>query len=410
MKVAIAYLTKNRAHLTEQTFPALRGSAPQFDILWFDGSTDETALGLLETLGKQATWVIPDVKGGADAAIVRALTTMLRNPEYTHVGLCENDVLLAPDWFARTMALFTKAGNDGLEVGAASARAYADRILIQRDGYAVMHNLGAGHVIFTCQAARLILENYRTGWWPDNRVLFAQVSGIDIGGYACFRGNSQWITADWHFDCILASRGLASVALTPCAADMIGQDPPLEEQGLVLVDKEVDERRSNVAMLEYMVRTRQIRAGDLKLQAITRIHRATGNAGASLIFPHQLDDWEAEGDWRLKWAQGFGPFAWRAGADDCKAFVRVFGPSIFIVSGDERGGKLKLIDRASGYEVEPDLPSIEHGLVQLAVPGHCAWQEVELQCGAGVTFYGVQTQEPQPASTMSFDYSILPPV
>jgi len=152
----------------------------QHDLWWIDGS--ETLEGQQALEETSFTRHHSGIRGGADAAIVFALTAMLNHPVgYTHVGLCENDVLLAPDWFDRTMALFGKGEADGLSVGAVSARAYDDRILIQRDGYAVMHNLGAGHVVYTREAARLILDNYRSAWWPDNRAIFAQLSGIDNG-------------------------------------------------------------------------------------------------------------------------------------------------------------------------------------------------------------------------------------
>ena len=105
---------------------------------------------------------------------------------------------------------------------------------MQRDGYAVMHNIGAGVVIFTREAAEIVLRTFRTHWWPDNVKLFAQLSGIDLRTYAAFRGNEQWVTTDWGWEAQLARHGLASLALTPAKCSMIGQDPPLHEQGLEL--------------------------------------------------------------------------------------------------------------------------------------------------------------------------------
>lgn len=407
MKVAMAYLTKDRVELTKQTFPVLRDG--QHALFWYDGSTDPEALEYFKANRGICTGGAGGVKGGADAAIVFALTNLLAEG-YDLIGLCENDVLLVPDWFERTMALFGKGKADGLDVGAVSARAYEDRILIQRDGYAVMHNLGAGQVIFTRQAAELILANYRTGWWPDTRAIFAQLSGIDIGRYACFRGNAQWTTADWQFDAILAQAGLGSLALTPCAVEMIGQEPSLEEQGLWLVREEVKRLRNDAAFEWYQLNTQSIRDGSWTPQTITPIHRSSMNGGASLIFPHQLANPTWTGDWRLKWSQGFGPFSWRANADGAKLYQHVFGPATFIVSGDKRSAKIKLVDKDSGYEVEPEVPPAEHGLTQLAVPGQFSYREIELTCGEGTVFYGIQTQEPQPVSARPFDYSVLPPV
>ena len=157
----------------------------------------------------------------------------------------ENDVLLDEDWFTPTMELFEKGKQDGLEVGAVSARSYVDRVLIQRDGYAVMHNLGAGMVIFTREAARAVLHSFRTHWWPANRVLFGQLAGIDLATYAAFKGGEHFVSTDWGFDAQLASRGFASLALTPAKCQMIGQKWPLKDQGLELTttDKSIDRYR-----------------------------------------------------------------------------------------------------------------------------------------------------------------------
>jgi hypothetical protein len=412
MKVAIAYLTKDRVELTKQTASAVCNA--QCAVFWIDGS--ETLEGQQALEEADYTRHHSGVRGGADAAIVFALTAMLNHPVgYTHVGLCENDVLLAPDWFERTMALFDIGAEDGLCVGAVSARAYADRILIQRDGWAVMHNLGAGHVVFTRQAAELILANYRTGWWPDNRALFAQLAGVDIGRYACFRGNAQWTTADWHFDAILAQHGLASLALTPCAAGMIGQEPSLEEQGLTLITEEVERFRNDEAFELYARGTAAIREGTWRPQVITPVHRSSMNGGTSLIFPHQMTEYDREGDWRLKWTQGFGPFSWRsndAGAPDnpCRLQVKIFGACVILVSGGEREAKVTVIDTHSGYEIAPEVPPASHGITQLAVPGACAYRDIVIYIANGGIFYGIQCQEPQPLPSDKFDYSDLPPV
>src|ERR1700734_559687 len=170
MKIALAYSTRDQVELTEQTFSAWRISAgnTSYDFHWIDGSTDAAALGLLDSYGYLIKEIRKGVRGGADAAIAYKLSHLLSYPEYTHIGLIENDVLLDPDWFEPTMALFEKGKADGLDVGAVSPRSYDDRVLIQRDGYAIMHNLGAGIVIFTREAASLVLASFRTHWWPDN--------------------------------------------------------------------------------------------------------------------------------------------------------------------------------------------------------------------------------------------------
>jgi hypothetical protein len=411
VKVAIAYLTKDRVELTKQTFPVLRDG--QHALFWVDGSLPRNMDDVADTGGRAffdnnrdfATESFPGIRGGADAAIVFALTKMLE-AGYDHVGLCENDVLLAPDWFEKTMRLFDEGSTAGLAVGAVSVRAYDDRILIQRDGWAVMHNLGAGHVIYTRQAAELVLANYRSGWWPDNRAVFAQLSGIDIGRYAAFRGNVQWCTADWGFDAALAQHGLASVALVPACVEMIGQEPSLEEQGLRLATEPVEERRDDLAFERFVARTASIRAGKWRPDAIKPIHQ---HMGTHTIFAHQLPFPKWEGEWRLRWSQGFGPFAWRADSD-CSMCVLLFGPVTFLISGGKNGAKVTLTDTESGYEISPDLPAGEQQIAQVQMPAGMSYRQIVMTCGEGAVFYGVQTTEPQPIVNSKFDYHSLPPV
>src|SRR5215469_8403852 len=137
----ISYSSKNRLELTKRTIAPL---LPQkgWDLWWYDASTEPGAAEFFndrcnETVRAQR------LHGGSCRYIVAALTQMLgwEDPRYDYVGLCENDVLLDDDWFEPTMALFYQT-DGGVHPGAVSARTYEDRILIQRDGYAVMHNLG----------------------------------------------------------------------------------------------------------------------------------------------------------------------------------------------------------------------------------------------------------------------------
>lgn len=405
MKVAISYLTKDRVELTQQTVPALL-QPDKFDLWWIDGSS--TLLGQEEPERyNHGMHVVGGVRGGADSAIVYALTEMLKC-KYDVVGLCENDVLLHDFWFEATMALFEKGKADGLSVGAVSPRCYVDRVLLQRDGYAVCHNLGAGIVLFTREAAQLILKFYRTGWWHDNRAVFGQLSGLDIGRWGCFRGNEQCTTADWHFDAVLAQHGLASLALTPSPVDMIGQEPSLEEQGLVLAREPIEERRDDLAFATFQGRTAMIRSGAWKPDTIKPIHQ---HMGMQTHFAHQLTNLEFErgGDWRLQWSQGFGPFVYRANTES-KMCLMLFGPVTFLVSGGKHGAKVTIRDTDSGYEISPELPAGEQQIAQLQVPGGMAYRGIVMTCAPGAVFYGVQTSEPQPVTSSRFDYHSLPPV
>lgn len=428
-RVAIAFLTKNRVDLSRQTVePLLRRD--KFDLWWMDGSKTEAGrtFAAKNFFGREVHFHYRgNVVGGADAAIVYALTALLDAPvihpdeslgiariqTYSHIGICENDVLLDADWFEPTMALFEQGARDGLSVGAVSARAYEDRVLIQRDGYAVMHNLGAGVVIFTREAARLVLDNYRTTFTSENRAAFSQLSGIDIGSYWAFRGSEHWLTVDWSFDKVLASHGLCSLALTPCKATMIGQDPPLEDQGLKLIGKDQAGAYGGGSQEfeTFRDRTRDIREGSLQIS--TRLYYRDP-AGAYLIFPHQLQEigGSYEGEWRLKWSQGFGPFVWKAEQPGASLSVPVFGPAELLFLGGPEGGQIQIVDD-SGFTARPDLPPEKSGsVVSIMLPGNMSYRTVRVTAlSAGICFYGLRTREAQPwLPNVRFDHSVLPPI
>ena len=184
-RVAIAFSTKDRTELSKRTIEPLLGL--DCALYWVDGSTTKEGEELpFSYEAPFKFYVRSNVRGGADAAIVHNLTMLLQT-DCAYVGLVENDCLLTdPKWFEKTMALFEYGEDDGLKVGAVSARCYEDRILFQRPDYAVLHNTGAGMVIYTREAAELILKYFRTGWTNANRLLFSQLSGIDIGAYWAF--------------------------------------------------------------------------------------------------------------------------------------------------------------------------------------------------------------------------------
>lgn len=414
-KIAIAFSTKDRIELSRQSLePLVNG---QHALFWIDGSLTEEGQALPLQEGYPCTDIHLDVTGGSCRAIVYALTIMLKHrANYTHVGLVENDVLLSPDWFEPTFALFERGRQDGLKVGAASARCYEDRILCQRDGYALMHNLGAGMIILTREAAELILHSYRTMWTTENRRAYAQLCGVDIGSYWAFRSGEHHLVADWMWDRLLSTQlGLASLALTPSPCEMIGQDPPLAMQGLTLAKAPVEARINDAAFERYVERTFDIRNGLIDLNACGARYR--GDDGGSLIFAHQLPSLEGavyHGEWRLRWSQGFGPFAWRATQKGDSVEAMVSGPFDFLVSGGADGGEVEVLDAGSGFVTRPRLPSegVQGQMLHLMVPAQVAYRKVRLTALApGVSFYGLRCREPQLTnSDYKFDDTHLPPV
>lgn len=418
-KVAIAFSTKDRVESSKRSVEPLL-QPHKFDLLWFDGSDSDA--------GEQLPYDYPDVykvysnvRGGADTAIVFMLTELLNHPnQYEYVGLVENDVLLHPDFFGPMMALFERGRADGLEVGAVSARLYEDRILFQRDGYAVQHNSGAGMVMFTREAARHVLTECRSAFTTDNRRLFAKLAKRDIGKWWAFRGLSQWLTFDWHFEVILAQHGLASLALSPNLCEMIGQDMPMEQQGLTYANAPVEMLRDDKKFMMFAERLDLVRH-KLWIPERTEAGRYRGDDGSYMIFPHQIQAMGGNyfGPWYMNRSQGFGPFAWKAGLTNdgdhfAKLELQVSGPCYFLMGGGKEGGKCEVVDTESGYEITPDLgpegPMMN--VMQVFVPAQVSFRKICLTAfSPGTTFYGLRTRDPQPwYPRIQFDYSFLPPV
>jgi hypothetical protein len=434
-RIAIAFSTCDRIELTKRSIEPLLQPG-KFDLWWCDGSKTDAGIVLPTKYRTHGDNIHHEsnVRGGSGPAIVYALTQLLlkqeikerrdfyptqsweRGPTYDYIGLVENDVLLDPDWFEPTMELFKIGKRDGLEVGAVSARCYEDRILIQRDGYAIMHNLGAGMVIFSRKAAEIVLQTYRTVWTSENRLLFAQLSGIDLGSYWAFRGMEHFLVADWRFDMVLASRGLASLALTPNKATMLDQD--IEPLGLKYADGTATYGKN--AFDIYRDQLECIRFGSLRPGINEPFFR---DDQGWTIFPHQVPQLggEYKGNWHVRDFLGFGPFVWKSGKmierdtefERPQLSVPVSGPCALLLSGGATGGQVKIEDGQSGFKAEPGLPPENDGtnIVQVPIPSGCGYRAIKLTAlGEGICFLGLKTLQPQPwMPHVKFDYGTLPP-
>ena len=427
-RVAIAFSSKDRVELTKRTIEPLL-QPDKFDLHWIDGSKTDEGRQLLSEYDGQYHMAHHEVIGGSCRAIVYALTEMLKygvgdGTRYEYVGLVENDVLLDKDWLEPTMSLFERGRKDGFEVGTVSARTYEDRVLIQRDGYAVMHNIGAGCQIFTRKAAEIILQQYRTGMTSENRRTFSLLSGVDIGGFWAFRGSDHMIVADWCWDQQLAKYGMCSLALTPAKAEQLED---VAAMGLEMVREPIEARRDERTFETFRDRTKAVRNGELHVQRLDHDHLY--HDGTHTIFPHQIPQigGSYSGDWRFKWSIGYGCFSWQAGryaewkeaqfATDenyapCVLKVPVLGPCDLLVSGGTNGGKVHVTD-GSGFEATPELcPEGEQGQVLgLTMPAAYNYREIEMTAlTSGVIFYGVRARMVQPTVPAKFDFSVLPPL
>ncbi len=416
-RIAIAFSTCDRIELTKRSIEPLL-QPDKFDLHWVEGSKTGEGKEFWTTLGFGRFSVHDAVCGGSGPAIVYALTRLLNfgMGSYGYIGLVENDVLLDPDWFEPTMALFERGEQDGLEVGAVSARCYEDRILIQRDGHAICHNLGAGMIIFSRKAAKLILQHYRTVWTAENRLLFAQLSGIDIGSYWAFRGQEHFLVADWNFDRVLAAHGLASLALTPNKVTMLDQD--IGPLGLKYADGTATYGVNAFEL--YRDNLARIRLGGFKPGINEPFFR---DDQGWTIFPHQVPQIGGIyfGDWRVRDFLGFGPFVWKSGKpieretefERPSLTVPVSGPCAFILSGGKIGGNVRVEDEQSGFKAEPALLPENDGanILQVPIPSSCGYRTLKLTAlSEGVCFMGLKTLQPQPwLPRVKFDYNTLPP-
>ena len=419
MKTCISFLTCDKTDLVEQSIKPLLEGARQnhYHLFVVDGSTTEANEKAIWQMAYPAGHMIANVRGGAGAAIVYALTMMLNHEEnYDYVGLVESDVLLGDGWLD-CLGLFERGREEGLAVGAVSARAYEDRVLFQREGYGVMHNLGAGMIIFTREAARLVLDNFRTAWSTDNRRIFAQLSGVDIGSYWAFRTNEHNLTADFHWEPVLASHGLAALALTPSPVEMIGQNPPLADQGLTIV-KIPSPPCSDIERGSIMYRESLYGIGKntISFGVETKFH-FDANTGTWTYYPHQMHMLGGTyvGDWRLIEARGWGTFVWEARSEVASfgpsLVVPVFGACAVLVSGGKSGGKVRVEDEQSGFKAEPELlPEEGNGVLQMMVPAGLSYRNLRITAlTPGVRFFGIQSRDRQPCiPNATFDHSMLP--
>ena len=423
MRLGVAYSTCDRTELTVQSILPLI-QPDKFDLWWIDGSKTKAGRDLPTMRDYDSVYkVVGNVGGGSAAAVVYGLSALLEaNQQYTHIALCENDVLLPTNWFESTMTLFGVGQTDELEVGAVTARTYEDRILIQRDNYAILHNAGFGMQVYTRKAAEIVLQTLRSHFSFENRKVFALLTGKDIGAYWAFKGADISLMADWGVDRILAQHGLASLGVTPSEVEMIGQVPPLAEQGLRIATRPQELLRDDDAFAMYRDRTRAIREGKLDLHACGAWFQDPASAQWH-IYPHQIERIGGQygGPWRLQSNLGFGTFSWVAsdeghdGAgyiyDPPTMEVPILGACDLLVSGGATGGQVQVEDEASGFNCSPKLPPQGDGvLMQINIPGHMSYRTIRLTARSpGVIFYGVLCRERQLSLPhVRFSYDTLP--
>ncbi|MEJ0069244.1 MAG: hypothetical protein WDO24_11540 [Pseudomonadota bacterium] len=290
-----------------------------FDLLWLDGSATDAGRALPHQLAPNLASLreIHDgVVGGPDVAIFSALTRMLAL-DYGFCGLIETDIRLARGWFDALMGLFEAGAADGLVVGAATVRAFEQRILMKRRGYAVSMNSGAGMILFTRAAARLIVDHYRTPSTPELRSWFLFSAGLDCEtfGESAFRlapGADVALASDYQYDMVLQRHGLCSLAASPgFAVDLDAGGVRAAELGGYVTPAPPDPDGSAARAVEGLRdRLAACRAAD-GARAAPYLHSAA--MGGWIAFLHQLLFMSGSparllGRWRISWSKHHGPF------------------------------------------------------------------------------------------------------
>lgn len=313
--VCFAVTTRDRVDVTLQAIASIAFEGA-FDLLWLDGSATAEGRALPHKLAPDMAClreIHDDVVGGPDVAIFSALTRMLAL-DYAYCGLIETDIRLAQGWFAALMALFAAGAADGLTVGAASVRAFEQRVLFKRPGYAIAMNTGAGMVLFTRAAARLVLDHYRTPSTTELRRWFLDMTGRDCAtfGEAAFRVGPDAdvaLASDYQYDLVLQRHGLCSLATSPgYAADLDVRVAELGGYATPAPDPHGTEARA-VATLARRLSVQ--RARPPAEQSAPYLHNPV--LGGWVVFLHQLlfmEDSPARliGSWRIRWSKLHGPF------------------------------------------------------------------------------------------------------
>jgi hypothetical protein len=192
---------------------------------------------------------------------------------------------------------------------------------------------------------------------------------------------------------------------------MIGQNPPLAEQGLELTTRASDPIAMESSAFEtFRTRLYRIRQGDYKLVAPDVIHQTPEG---QLFFPHQLGNLAGGAQWDgtlgLKWSQGFGPFGYRAGPDGASLSLRISGICSFLLTGGDTGAGVTVEDTRSGFKFSPALPGQMEQAASINVPGSPVPRIVTLAMQEGAVFYGLACADLQMLDDrFRFDWSQLP--
>ena len=223
-KLGFALSTRDRFVYTTRTIKSLDAEGG-FDLIWNDGSERNEVPELSRYFAFRNARLVEvnySVKGGADAAIRFGLRRLL-DLGFDFIGLVENDLLLSPGWLGAMCAAFVAAAEEGITVGAVSALGYQSRVLEYRKNYSIDWARGAALVLFSREAAQLLLESYSRlemtsqqirGFYAEHFGVALHVPEWAVGG----RWMDGPMTLDWGYAPLLYANGYACVGTIPSLA------------------------------------------------------------------------------------------------------------------------------------------------------------------------------------------------
>jgi hypothetical protein len=358
---AFCLSTKDRAGWTRASLPNLIAEGG-FDLLWVDGSATPEGRSLPVELAAgipQLREIHTEVTGGPDVAIIYALCRM-KQLGYEYCGLIENDVQLKPGWFSRLQDLFRLGQQDGLRVGAVTARSFRHRVLIARPNYSVLWNCGAGMILLRNEAVSSVLGRYRTTTAQEIRNVFLSVGGADPARAWGSAPSWQNMSADCFFDSSMLLDGYCTLGLTPAMADDL--DPvTVERCGGYVSSTDAIPPAEDAVFSRFVETHRSVVASRLRpacahIAAMMRLE----NERCWHVFPHQavsLGVARLEGDWQIQWQQFSGPFALETHSDGARVAMELSGPVKFLFTVG--AGNIEVVVNQAGvyHEIPPEARS-----------------------------------------------------
>ncbi|MBV8166584.1 MAG: hypothetical protein JO021_07310 [Alphaproteobacteria bacterium] len=324
-KVCLSLSTKDRVSQTLEAIGALAFEGA-FDLLWLDGSATDEGRQLPDTLAPSLQClreIHREVIGGPDFAIFTALARMLALG-YPMCGLLESDVKLAPGWFDRLMGLFDAGAADGLTVGAVTALTFNKRVLFRRPSYAVTLISGAAMILFTREAAQLIVDHYRTTTNSDIRSWLLYAADRDLATIGEGAGTGPFtqdtrVASDLVYETVLQQHGLCVLGALPAHARSLDDEtllgPVLGGYGTPPSADQVAADAS--AFTAFAATLRRRRPGGPDAGAAGSPYLLFRSLPAWVVFAHQLafmrdGPVRFNGRWRIVWSKFTGPFAFEA--------------------------------------------------------------------------------------------------